>query len=117
VTDVVAARRFFEVVLGWRFERFPMPYEYYRIQAGPPGEPGIDGGMGAAKDAPVTGGRPTAIITIPVPDLDEVLTRVRSSNGMIVEDKMPIRGIGWYATCAEPGGLLFGLIQADAGVR
>jgi predicted enzyme related to lactoylglutathione lyase len=117
VTDVVAARRFFEVVLGWRFERFPMPYEYYRIQAGPPGEPGIDGGMGAAKDAPVAGGRPTTIVTIPVPNLDEALARIRSSNGRIVEDKMPIRGIGWYATCAEPGGLLFGLIQADTGVR
>jgi predicted enzyme related to lactoylglutathione lyase len=117
VTDVVAARRFFEVVLGWRFERFPMPYEYYRIQAGPTGEPGIDGGMGAAKDAPVAGGRPTTIVTIPVPNLDEALARIRSSNGRIVEDKMPIRGIGWYATCAEPGGLLFGLIQADTGVR
>lgn len=117
VTDVVAARRFFEVVLGWRFERFPMPYEYYRIQAGPPGEPGIDGGMGAAKDAPVAGGRPTTIVTIPVPSLDEALARIRSSNGRIVEDKTPIRGIGWYATCAEPGGLLFGLIQADIGVR
>jgi hypothetical protein len=29
-----------------------MPYEYYRIQAGPAGEPGIDGGNGAVKDAP-----------------------------------------------------------------
>src|SRR5512145_3006774 len=113
VTDVAAARRFFEAVLGWRFERFPMPYEYYRIQAGPEGEPGIDGGIGATKDAPVSGGRPTTQVTIPVSDLNEVLARVRGSNGRIVEDKMPIPGIGWYATCAEPGGLLFGLIQAD----
>ncbi len=33
VRDLAAARRFFEVVLGWRFEKFSMPYEYYRIQA------------------------------------------------------------------------------------
>jgi len=30
---------------------------------------------------------------------------------------MQIPGIGWYATCAEPGGLLFGMIQADANVQ
>ena len=28
--------------------------------------------------------------------------------------KVPIPGIGWYATCSEPGGLRFGLIQVDS---
>lgn len=85
-----------------------MPYEYYRIQAGPPGEQGIDGGIGAIRDAPLAGGRPTTQVTVPVADLDEVLARVESADGRIVEPKLPIPGIGWYATCAEPGGLLFG---------
>jgi uncharacterized protein len=40
--------------------------------------------------------------------------RVREAGGRTVEPRMPIPGIGWYATCAEPGGLVFGLIQADA---
>jgi predicted enzyme related to lactoylglutathione lyase len=51
-THRLSSRRFFEAVLDWRFERFPMPYEVYRIAAGP--------------------------------------------------------------DCAEPGGLRFGLIEADA---
>ncbi len=113
VRDLSQAREFFENVLGWRFEKFPMPYEYYRIQAGPGDEPGIDGGMGAVKDAPVSAGRPFTQVTVPVPNLDEVLSRVRASGGRIVEPKMPIPGIGWYATCAEPGGLCFGLVQPD----
>jgi len=117
VTDLDAARHFFGSVLGWKFERFPMPYEYYRIQAGPPGEPGIDGGIGATKDAPLAVGRPLTQVTIPVTDLDEILRRVSASGGRIVEPKMPIPGIGWYATCAEPGGLMFGLIQPAGGVR
>jgi uncharacterized protein len=117
VTDVAAARRFFEMVLGWRFEPFPMPYEYCRIAAGPPDEPGIDGGIGAIKDAPLAGGRPTTQVTIPVVDLDAVLSRVQESGGRVMEPKLPIPGIGWYATCAEPGGLLFGLVQADSSVR
>jgi len=94
-----------------------MPYEYYRIQAGPPGEPGIDGGIGATKDAPIAGGRPLTQVTIPVTGLDEVLVRVQESGGRIVEPKMAIPGIGWYATCAEPGGLVFGLIQPDSDIR
>jgi len=113
VRDVGIARAFFEKVLDWRFEKFPMPYEYYRIQAGPENEPGIDGGIGAVSDAPVCGGMPLTQVTVPVADLDEVMSRVVASGGQIVEAKLPIPGIGWYATCAEPGGLRFGIIQAD----
>jgi len=116
VSDLDAARRFFEEVLGWRFEKFPMPYEYYRIQAGQPEEPGIDGGIGAVRDAPTAEGRPLTQVTMPVDDLDAVLRQVEESNGQIIEPKMPIPGIGWYATCAEPGGLKFGLIQVDPTV-
>lgn len=114
VRDVGLARAFFEKVLGWRFERFEMPYEYFRIQAGPEEEAGIDGGIGAIDDAPLSGGRPMVQVTIPVEDLAAMLGRVVAAGGSIVEPRMPIPGIGWYATCAEPGGLKFGLIQADA---
>src|SRR5512138_3087317 len=117
VCDLAAARHFFERVLGWRFEKFPVPYEYYRIQAGPSGEPGIDGGIGAVKDASLAAGKPTTQVTIPVQNLDEVLAQVTRNGGKIMEAKMPIPGIGWYATCAEPGGLMFGVIQADAAAR
>ncbi len=113
VNDIEAAKAFFEGLFGWHFEEFPMPYKYYRIQAGAPDEPGIDGGIGAVADTEITEGRPLTQVTIPVPDLDAFLARVRQSGGTIVEDKMPVPGIGWYATCAEPGGLKFGMIQAD----
>lgn len=114
VRDLGAARRFFAAVLGWRLERFPMPYEYYRIEAGPQGEPGIDGGIGAISAAPLTEDRPLTQLTVPVPDLDAAMARVLEAGGRVVERRIPITGIGWYTTCAEPGGLLFGLIQADA---
>jgi len=114
VADLPAARRFFEQVLGWKFERFPMPYEYYRIAAGPPDEPGIDGGIGRIGDAGASSGRPTVTLTVPVPDLDLVIGKIKACGGKVIDPRMPIPGIGWYATCAEPGGLLFGIIQADA---
>lgn len=114
VKDLTVARRFFENVLGWRFERFPMPYEYYRIQAGSPEEPGIDGGIGEIKDAPhISRGQPLVNLTVPVPDLDAYIAKVQENGGSVVEPRVAIPGIGWYATCAEPGGLMFGLIEAD----
>ena len=117
VPNVAQAKAFFEVVLGWRFEKFDMPYEYYRIQAGPDTEPGIDGGIGAVKDAPLSEGKPLTQLTIPVSNLAEVLSRVVAAGGSVVEQRIPIPGVGWYATCAEPGGLKFGLIEADATAK
>jgi predicted enzyme related to lactoylglutathione lyase len=117
VHDVGQARAFFESVLGWRFEKFDMPYEYFRIYAGSNSEPGIDGGVGAVKDAPLSEGKPMTQVTIPVPDLDKVLARVIAAGGRIVEQKISIPGVGWYATCAEPGGLIFGLVQSDQGAE
>lgn len=113
VKDIGAARRFFERVLGWRFERFPLPYEYYRIHAGPAEQPGIDGGIGAVADAPLCGGHPMASLTMPVQDLDQALADVLAAGGTVVEAKTSIPGIGWYATCAEPGGLKFGLVEVQ----
>lgn len=114
VNDLAQARAFFERVLGWRFERFQMPFEYYLITAGPGTEPGINGGMGSIKDAALSGGRPMTQVTVAVADLDQTVGRVQANGGRILEPRMPIPGIGWYATCAEPGGLAFGLLQEDA---
>jgi uncharacterized protein len=117
VDDLPAARRFFEQVLGWEFERFPMPTEIYRIKAGDGNEPGINGTIGAIKDASISNGRPMTNLTVVVSDLDQMLAKVEASSGKIIEQKMPVPGIGWYATCAEPGGLTFGLMQADTNAR
>ena len=117
VNDTSKARHFFEKVFDWHFEKFPMPYEYYRIQAGPENEPGIDGGIGEVKDAKVGGGKPLTVITVGVQNIDDCLERVKQNGGSILEPKIAIPRIGWYATCAEPGGLPFGMIQADPNAQ
>ena len=117
VSNLEDARKFFEQVLGWRFEKFPMPYEYYRIWTGDSNEPGLDGGIGEIKDAPIAGGKPMTLITIPVLSLDETIKLVERNGGSVIEPKTAIPGIGWFATCAEPGRLKFGLIQADPNVK
>ncbi|MEJ1353796.1 MAG: VOC family protein [Candidatus Sedimenticola sp. (ex Thyasira tokunagai)] len=117
VKNLPEAKSFFEHVFGWRFEKFPVPYDYYRITAGPEDELGIDGGIGAISDTPTAEGKPLTQITIPVLNLDASVAQIEEAGGKIIEPKMPIPGIGWFAACAEPGGLLFGIIQADPKVQ
>jgi predicted enzyme related to lactoylglutathione lyase len=114
VKNLDEAMTFFGKILGWKFDRFPTPYPYFLIHAGADTEAGINGGIGAIADAPAAAGLPTTQITIPIADLDATIKDVVESGGRIIEGKMPIVGVGWYATCAEPGGLKFGLIQEDA---
>jgi predicted enzyme related to lactoylglutathione lyase len=113
VADINKAKSFFSELFGWRFEKFDMPFDYYRIFTGPASEPGIDGGAGLIKDAPLSGGHPLTVITIEVKNIEECLEKISALGGKIVEPKNLIPTIGWYATGAEPGGLLFGMIQPD----
>lgn len=116
VQDIAQARAFFAAVLGWRFERFDaMPWEYWRISAGAADEAGIDGGIGRLADAPLAQGRPLTVLTVPVADLAATLRRVEAQGGRVVETTLCVPGVGWYATAAEPGGLMFGLLQTVAG--
>ncbi len=113
VHDVEHAERFFGSVFGWRFEKQPGSDEYYRIEAGPKDEPGINGGIGMVGQAHISEGRPLTQITIPVPDLEAYVVKIKEYGGYVLEGKMAIPGVGWYMTCAEPGGLVFGLLQRD----
>ena len=73
VKDLDTAKTFFERVFDWRFEKYPMQYDYYRIQAGTENKPGIDGGIGAIADTPTAEGRPLTQVTIPVPSVDDCI--------------------------------------------
>jgi predicted enzyme related to lactoylglutathione lyase len=114
VRDVGAARRFFSAVLGWTYTEFAPGY--VRIQAGSADEPGIDGGMAALADTPVAKG-PMTVLVVPVDDLDRMVALVERNGGQVLERRVPVPGIGWFSSCAEPGGLIFGMIQADPAVR
>lgn len=112
VENLKEARQFFENVFGWRFEKMPLPFEYYRIQTGDPDEPGIDGGIGEIKDLTFGDEKPLSVVTVPVVNLEESLEKVKESGGSIIEPKVAIPNVGWYATCAEPGGVN---VRHDAG--
>ena len=117
VPDVAQARSFFEKALDWRFEKMDMPYEYYRIQAGPESEPGIDGGVGSVKNAPLSEGRPMTQVTVPVANLHDVLARVVASTRRVRSSCSTPKRNELSALGAEHGGLKFGLIEADPSAK
>jgi predicted enzyme related to lactoylglutathione lyase len=114
VRDTGEARRFFSAVLGWTYKEFAPGY--FRIQAGPEHEPGIDGGIAALADTTIAKG-PMTVLVMPVDDLDKMVALVESHGGHVLERRVPVPGIGWFSSCAEPGGLVFGMIQADPAVQ
>lgn len=113
VHDIDKAREFFGNVFNWKFQKQEASDRYYLIEAGPADEDGINGGIGVVGQARIAEGRPLTQITIPVPDLETYITKVKENGGYVLETKLPIPGVGWYATCAEPGGLIFGVLQSD----
>jgi len=94
-------------VFGWKFMKWEGPMEYWLITTGGKGEPGIDGGLSRR-----TPGRPT-FDTIDVPDIDEYMKKVEENGGTIMGPKMPIPGIGWFASFKDVEGNMFGLMEDD----
>lgn len=106
--DIGKAISFYESAFGWKFAKWPGPWEYYVIQTGDKTDPGIDGGLMSSRD-----GQPRTVNTIQVDSVDDYINRVESSGGSIVVPKMPIPGVGWLVYFKDPGGLIMGFMQPD----
>jgi predicted enzyme related to lactoylglutathione lyase len=109
-TNIEVSRKFYETVLGWKFEKYPGPMEYWLISTGDRKTPGIDGGLGGAANE-IKG----TVNTVDVKDIDEVLKQALANAGQIVMPKTEIPGVGMLAYLREPGGAVFGVMQAFPG--
>lgn len=106
--DPKRAMKFYEMVFGWKFEKWDGPMEYYMATTGDEKEPGINGGISKKGES----GMPN-MNTIGVPDVDSFSKKVQNGGGKILQPKMAIPGVGWFATCQDTEGNIFGIIQRD----
>ena len=68
--------------------------------------PGIDGGI-------MTREFPLAVInTIKDESLEEILKKIEASGGKRVHDPNEIPSVGTHVYCADPDGILFGVLQS-----
>jgi uncharacterized protein len=115
--DPERAMRFYGEVLGWRFEPWPGPMDYWLVRTGSESET-VDGGLLRRRgSAPVSGQPVNAYVcTFDVPDLDSYLQSARRLGAVPAVDKMPVPGVGWLAYLQDPEGNLFGMLQRDSSV-
>jgi predicted enzyme related to lactoylglutathione lyase len=103
---------FYSGVLGWSFQKWDGPAEYWMIQTGPDGESGINGGLLRRRDP-----AQPCVNSIYVPDLNATLAAVDAHGGSCVVPKMPIPGVGWLAYCKDTEGHIFGILQPDVAAN
>ncbi|MCP4051133.1 MAG: VOC family protein [bacterium] len=99
---------FYEDVFNWQFKKWNEPgVDYWLIYTGED-EAGINGGMVRKKglDDKVTN-------TINVPDIDLYIEKIKINGGTIVQEKMPIKSVGWIAGFLDPQGNKHMIIQDD----
>ncbi len=106
--DPARASAFYQDVFGWKFQRWDGPMEYWLVETGPEGQPGINGGL-ARRQAP-TG---TTVNVLDVASVDDTIVRVGKAGGQMVLPKSAVPGLGWVAYFSDTENNVFGVMQAD----
>lgn len=111
------AVKFYSEVLGWNFQKWDGPMEYWLIMTGDRSQPGIDGGL-VRRRGPINGDSLIAYVcTVDVPSVDNYADRATKAGGTVVVPKTPIPGVGWLVYCKDSEGNIFGMMQSDPNAK
>ena len=102
------AMNFYRDIFGWKFEKWSGPMEYWMVTTGDEKEPGINGGLSKRSESAMPN-----MNTIGVSSVDKFSSMVQDKGGKVLMPKTPIPGIGWFATCQDTEGNIFGIIEED----
>ncbi len=106
--DPDKAAAFYQEVFGWKITKWEGPQEYWLVETGEEGDPGINGGLLRPND--IFSG---TVNTVDVPDMDDYIERIKQNGGEIVVEKHAIPGVGYNAYAKDVSGTLFGVHQED----
>ena len=110
--DVDASRRFYESVLGWKFEAWGPP-GFFQIRTGTDDEPGVLGAIQQRRTL-IEGIKTVGLeCTFAVDDVDATARAVCDAGGTIVMDRFTISGVGHLIFFADPSGNAIGAMQYD----
>jgi len=105
------AAAFYKKAFGWKIEKWDGPMEYWMVNTGAEGTPGINGGL--MRKGNVT----TTTNTIGVASVEQALAAVAGAGGKQIMPKTPIPGVGYFAYCQDTEGNLFGVMQPDTNAK
>src|SRR3954471_22142852 len=101
--DVERARRFYEIVFGWRFEAWGPP-GFYNIITGDDDHPAILGAL-HGRGEPLTGGGTRGFTcTVAVDNLASIRELVVTNGGTITYEEIEIPGVRSLIQFLHPGG-------------
>jgi predicted enzyme related to lactoylglutathione lyase len=117
--DPARAAKFYGDLLGWTFQKWDGPMEYWMISSGPKEEPGIDGGLMKRHGPPPVDMQAVNafVCTAYVENLDTKLEKLATLGGTMALPKMPVPGVGWLAYAKDTEGNIFGMMQADPNAK
>ncbi len=95
VDYIERAKKFYNEVFGWSFEKWDGPMEYWLTKTGDDKQLGINGGLAKRNHL-----SPTTINTIEVPSIDEFTKKIQSKGGKAIQG-MPIPGVEYFAHCTD----------------
>ena len=103
--DPERTRKFFEDVFDWDLESIPeMNYHTYEAPSPP------HGGL----MTPMENQRPGLLNYLLSGNIDADVKRIEAAGGHILQPKMEIPGVGWWASFEEPTGLVLALFETKA---
>jgi len=105
------AAAFYKKAFGWKIEKWPGPMDYWMVNTGTDGEPGINGGLLKKGDVSTTTN------TVGVESVDDALAEVSKAGGKMIMPKTPIPTVGYFAYCQDTEGNLFGVMQFDPSAK
>jgi hypothetical protein len=105
--DVESAKKFYNELLGWTFEEFPMEggQSYWIVKVG-------DEGVGGIMKTPpaATGMPPYWGVYITVDNVDTTTKKAEQLGAKILVPPMDIPKVGRFATFQDPQGAVFAII-------
>ena len=102
-TDPDRTKKFFEDVFEWDFTDVPeMDYHTYMAPSGP--------GGGLMK--PMENQVPGILNYLLSHDIDADVKKIEEAGGRVLQPKMEIPGVGWWAAFQEPTGITLALFQS-----
>ncbi|HVP91143.1 MAG TPA: VOC family protein [Terriglobales bacterium] len=110
--DTSRAVKFYQTVFGWKAKKWPGPVDYWLVTTGPDDKPGINGGIGRREEP-----SDHTSNSVEVESLDEAVAKVAAAGGKVLEPRMPIPGVGWFAMCLDTEGSRFDVMEPDANAK
>jgi predicted enzyme related to lactoylglutathione lyase len=113
--DPERAKKFYESVLGWKIDKYvpndPTAFtmDYWMLDTGK-SSPGINGGM-YARPKESEKQHNYFDMTIQVPDIDKATEAIKANGGKVTQEKMEMKGLGFFVGAEDPEGNVFHLMQ------